>query len=91
VAQRDEAARQLAHTVAKAPFAGIVTNVPSIAAGKYLQASVTAFYLVAAGFGGPQTTEQRRKSAIFPPIVRLRKAHREGRAPYSASSHRVYG
>jgi membrane fusion protein, multidrug efflux system len=48
VAQRDEAARQLAHTVVKAPFAGIVTNVPSIATGKYLQASVTAFYLVAA-------------------------------------------
>jgi membrane fusion protein, multidrug efflux system len=48
MAQRDEAARQLAHTVVKAPFAGIVTNVPSIAPGKYLQASVTAFYLVAA-------------------------------------------
>jgi membrane fusion protein, multidrug efflux system len=46
IAQRDEAARQLAHTVVKAPFAGIVTNVPSIAPGKYLQASVTAFYLV---------------------------------------------
>jgi membrane fusion protein, multidrug efflux system len=48
VAQRNEAARQLAHTVVKAPFAGIVTNVPSIAPGKYLQASATAFYLVAA-------------------------------------------
>jgi membrane fusion protein, multidrug efflux system len=47
VAQRDEAARQLEHTVVKAPFAGIVTNVPSIAPGKYLQASMTAFYLVA--------------------------------------------
>jgi len=48
VAQRDEAARQLDHTSVKAPFAGIVTNVPSIAAGKYLPASMTAFYLVAA-------------------------------------------
>jgi membrane fusion protein (multidrug efflux system) len=47
VAQRDEAARQLDHTVVKAPFAGIVTNVPAIAPGKYLQASMTAFYLVA--------------------------------------------
>jgi membrane fusion protein (multidrug efflux system) len=47
VAQRDEAARQLDHTVVKAPFAGIVTNVPSIAPGKYLQASMTAFFLVA--------------------------------------------
>jgi membrane fusion protein, multidrug efflux system len=47
VAQRDEAQRQLDHTVVKAPFAGIVTNVPSIAPGKYLSASTTAFYLVA--------------------------------------------
>jgi membrane fusion protein (multidrug efflux system) len=47
VAQRDEAARQLAHTVVRAPFTGIVTDVPSIAPGKYLAASTTAFYLVA--------------------------------------------
>jgi membrane fusion protein (multidrug efflux system) len=47
VAQRDEAARQLAHSVVRAPFAGIVTNVPAIAPGKYLSASTTAFYLVA--------------------------------------------
>jgi membrane fusion protein, multidrug efflux system len=46
VAQRDEASRQLAHTVVRAPFAGIVTNVPAIAPGKYLAASTTAFYLV---------------------------------------------
>jgi membrane fusion protein (multidrug efflux system) len=45
-AQVDEAQRQLDHTVLKAPFAGIVTNVPSIAPGKYLAASTTAFYLV---------------------------------------------
>jgi membrane fusion protein (multidrug efflux system) len=47
VAQRDEAARELAHTVVKAPFAGIVTNVPSVQPGKYLQVMATAFYLVA--------------------------------------------
>src|SRR5712671_496922 len=61
VAQRDEAARQLDHTVVKAPFAGIVTNVPSIAPGKYLQASMTAFYLVAADYvwisSNPKETE----------------------------------
>ena len=45
-AQVDEAQRQLNDTVVKAPFAGIVTNVPSIAPGKYLAASTTAFYLV---------------------------------------------
>ena len=46
-AQVDEAQRQLDHTIVRAPFPGIVTNVPSIAPGKYLQASTTAFYLVA--------------------------------------------
>src|SRR4029450_8845568 len=46
-AQVDEAQRQFDHTIVKAPFAGIVTNVPAIAPGKYLQASTTAFYLVA--------------------------------------------
>jgi membrane fusion protein, multidrug efflux system len=47
LAQRDEARRQLDHTVVRAPFAGIVTNVPAIAPGKYLPASTAAFYLVA--------------------------------------------
>jgi membrane fusion protein (multidrug efflux system) len=45
-AQVDEAQRQLDHSVVKAPFSGVVTNVPSIAPGKYLAASMTAFYLV---------------------------------------------
>jgi membrane fusion protein, multidrug efflux system len=44
--QVEEAQRQLDHTVIKAPFAGTVTSVPSIAPGKYLAASTTAFYLV---------------------------------------------
>ena len=46
VAQRDEAARELDHTSVKAPFAGTVTQVPTLRPGKYLQASTTAFYLV---------------------------------------------
>ena len=45
-AQVEEAQRQLNDSVVKAPFAGTVTDVPSIAAGKYLSASTTAFYLV---------------------------------------------
>jgi membrane fusion protein (multidrug efflux system) len=45
-AQVEEAERQLDHTLVKAPFAGLVTNVPAIAPGKYLAASATAFYLV---------------------------------------------
>ena len=45
-AQVEEAQRQLDHTVVTAPFAGIVTNVPAIAPGKYLAASATAFFLV---------------------------------------------
>jgi len=45
-AQVEEAQRQLDHTVVTAPFAGIVTDVPAIAPGKYLAASATAFFLV---------------------------------------------
>ena len=45
-AQLREAERELDHTVVRAPFAGMVTNVPSIAPGKYLAASTVAFYLV---------------------------------------------
>jgi membrane fusion protein (multidrug efflux system) len=45
-AQVAEAERELAHTVVRAPFAGIVTDVPAIAPGRYLAASTTAFYLV---------------------------------------------
>src|SRR5882724_11875840 len=43
-----EAARQLAHTVVHAPFAGIVTNVPSLQPGQYLAAAATAFNIVSA-------------------------------------------
>jgi membrane fusion protein (multidrug efflux system) len=46
-AERAEAARELAHTVVRAPFAGVVTNVSAIAPGKYLAAATTAFDLVA--------------------------------------------
>jgi membrane fusion protein (multidrug efflux system) len=46
VAARDEAARQPAHTVVRAPFAGIVTNVPSLQPGQYLAAAATAFNIV---------------------------------------------
>jgi membrane fusion protein, multidrug efflux system len=46
VAVRDEAARQLAHTVVHAPFAGIVTNVPALQPGQYLAAAATAFNIV---------------------------------------------
>jgi membrane fusion protein (multidrug efflux system) len=60
-AQVDETQRQLDHTVVNAPFAGVVTNVPSIAPGKYLQASMTAFYLVATDhvwvYSNPKETE----------------------------------
>ena len=46
LAVRNEAARELAHTVVRASFDGIVTSVPSIQPGRYLAESVTAFYLV---------------------------------------------
>jgi len=46
IAARDEAARKLAHTIVRAPFAGIVTNVPSLQPGQYLAAAATAFNIV---------------------------------------------
>src|ERR1700719_4179467 len=46
IAARDEAARQLAHTIVRAAFAGIVTNVPSLQPGQYLAAAATAFNIV---------------------------------------------
>ncbi|MBW4050410.1 MAG: HlyD family secretion protein [Proteobacteria bacterium] len=46
LAARNEAARELAHTVVRAAFDGIVTSVPSIQPGSYLGASITAFYLI---------------------------------------------
>jgi membrane fusion protein (multidrug efflux system) len=46
VAQRDEAARQLAHTVVRAPMDGIATNVPSLQPGQYLAAATPAFSIV---------------------------------------------
>jgi membrane fusion protein, multidrug efflux system len=46
IAARDEAARQLAHTIVRAPFAGIVTNVPSLQPGQYLAAAAVAFNIV---------------------------------------------
>ena len=45
-AQVRESQRQLDDAVVRAPFSGTVTQVPSIAPGKYLAASTTAFFLV---------------------------------------------
>lgn len=44
----DKAARDLKETVLRAPFDGIVTNVPSIQVGAYLDAAQQAFSLVSA-------------------------------------------
>lgn len=41
-----EAQRQLAHTEVRAPFAGVVTQVPQLQPGQYLAASTPAFALV---------------------------------------------
>lgn len=46
VAQRDEAQREVNDTYVRAPFSGIVTDVPAVAVGRYLPASTVAFYLV---------------------------------------------
>jgi membrane fusion protein (multidrug efflux system) len=46
LAQHDEAARELRDSVVRAPFAGVVTNVPQLEPGMYLTTGTTAFYLV---------------------------------------------
>jgi membrane fusion protein (multidrug efflux system) len=46
LAARAEAARQLDHTVVRAPYAGIVTNVPSLQPGQYLAAATVGFNIV---------------------------------------------
>jgi membrane fusion protein, multidrug efflux system len=72
-AQVDEAQRELDHTVVRAPFAGTVTNVPSIAPGKYLAASVTAFNLVATDHAwveaNPKETEMTNVRLGQPVVV----------------------
>lgn len=47
VAARDEVARQLSHTVVRAPTAGVVTKVASLQVGQYLPDATAAFSLVA--------------------------------------------
>ena len=66
LAQRGEMARQLDHTIVKAPFAGSVTNVPAIAPGKYLQASMTAFYLVASNVWVDATPKETELTYVRP-------------------------
>jgi membrane fusion protein (multidrug efflux system) len=60
-AQVDEMQRQLDHTVIKAPFAGIVTQVDSVQPGQYLAAATAAFGLVSVDRvwveGNPKETE----------------------------------
>jgi len=72
-AQVDEAQRQLDHTVIRAPFSGVATNVPAIAPGKYLAASTTAFFLVDTDHlwidSNPKETELSYVRAGQPAIV----------------------
>jgi membrane fusion protein (multidrug efflux system) len=73
VAQRAEAARQLEHTIVRAAFDGVVTSVPSIAPGKYLPTSTTAFYLVATDHvwidSSPKETELTYVRAGQPAVI----------------------
>ncbi|WP_199091423.1 HlyD family secretion protein [Bosea sp. ASV33] len=46
VAARAEAQRQLDHTTVRAPMNGVVTNVPALQKGQYLEAATNAFSLV---------------------------------------------
>jgi membrane fusion protein (multidrug efflux system) len=57
----DSAQRELDHSIVKAPFDGIVTNVNSLQVGSYLEASTQAFSLVSANHlwiaASPKETE----------------------------------
>ncbi|WP_247893610.1 HlyD family secretion protein [Azospirillum endophyticum] len=61
VAARDEVARQLAHTVVRAPMDGVVAKVSSLQVGQYLSDGTAAFSLVATGHAwveaSPKETE----------------------------------
>jgi len=48
-AELAEAERKLAHTTVRAPFAGVVTQVPQLQPGQYLAAATPAFALVSTG------------------------------------------
>ena len=93
-AQVDEAQRELSHTQVNAPFAGIVTSVPSITPGKYLQASTTAFYLVATDhlwvYSNPKETELTyvRPGQSVAVTVDIRIRMWNGTAPLKASVRR---
>jgi membrane fusion protein (multidrug efflux system) len=60
-ARLDEAQRELDHTVVKAPFPGVVTQVESLQPGQYLAAASPAFALVSSANvwaeGNPKETE----------------------------------
>ena len=60
-ARVDEARRELDHTVVRAPFAGVVTEVDQLQPGQYLAASTAAFALVSTrrvwAEGNPKETE----------------------------------
>ncbi len=72
VAARDEAARQLAHTVVRAPFAGIVTNVPSLQPGQYLAAAATAFNIVSTDHVWVQASPKETELTYVKPGQKVR-------------------
>ena len=69
-AKVDEAQRQLDHTVVKAPFDGIATQVDQVQPGMYLAASTAAFGLIATDRfwieGNPKETELTHAKAGDP-------------------------
>jgi len=67
LAARNEAARQLAHTIVRAPFAGVVTNVPSLQPGQYLAAAATAFNIVSTDHVWVQASPKETELAYVKP------------------------
>ena len=82
VAARDEAARQLAHTIVRAPFAGIVTNVPSLQPGQYLAAAAVAFNIVSTDHVWVQASPKETELTYVRPGQKVdgRRRYLSGRA-----------
>ncbi len=67
LAARDETARQLSHAIVKAPFDGIVTNVPELQPGQYLASGETAFNIVSTDHVGVDASQKETELTSVEP------------------------
>lgn len=90
VAARDEAARQLSHTIVKAPMDGVVTNVPTLQKGQYLAAATTAFSLVSTDHVWVQANPKETELTWVRPGQKATITATSGQASSTASARRPH-